>query len=102
MGTAHITTIKEDIHTMKSKTEYEIRQIDAIREDDGWMWNTSYSLGCYEAIGADHKRSFLRALHRLGIVCKRGACRVEYDGDVYELVERSTGMPMFAAIPTGR
>lgn len=88
---------------MKTKTEYEIRQIDAWREEDGsWTWNTSYSLGCYEAIGADHKRSFLRALHRLGIMCKRGACRVDFDGDVYELVERTSGMPMFAAIPTGR
>jgi len=87
---------------MRTKTEYEIRQIDAMRDETGWYWNTSYSLGCYEAIGADHKRSFLRALHRLGIMCKRGACRVEFDGDVYELVEQKTGMPMFAAIPTGR
>lgn len=87
---------------MKTKTEYEIRQIDALHDGEGWYWNTSYKLGEYTAIGDDHKRSFLRALHRLGIMCKRGACRVEFDGDVYELVEQKTGMPMFAAIPTGR
>lgn len=81
------------------KTKYELRQIDALRDEDGWYWNTSYLLGSYTAHGENHKRSFLRALHELGIICQRGACRVEYDGDIYELVERTTGMPMFAAIP---
>lgn len=44
-------------------------------------------------------RAFLNALRKIGIVCKRGKCKVEFDGDIYEVQERKSGLPMFAAIP---
>ena len=81
------------------KFEYEIRQIEAWADIEGWTWNNSFNLGTFSTRAADHKRAFLNALHNLGIVCKRGACYVDYDGSIYELRERKTGMPLFAAIP---
>lgn len=81
------------------KFEYEIRQIEAWADIDGWTWNTSYNLGTFSTHANDRKRAFLNALHNLGIVCKRGACYVDYDGSIYELRERKTDMPLFAAIP---
>ena len=79
--------------------KYEIIQIDAWSSDEGWTWNESYKIGEFKTSAADHKRAFLNALRKIGIVCKRGKCKVEFDGDIYEVQERKSGLPMFAAIP---
>lgn len=81
------------------KFDYEIRQIDALQDCESWYWNTSYNLGTFSTHANNHKRAFLNALHNLGIVCKRGACYVDYDGSIYELRRRGTHEPLFAAIP---
>ena len=81
------------------KFEYEIRQIDALQDCESWYWNASYNLGTFSTHANDHKRAFLNALHNLGVVCKRGACYVDYDGSIYELRRRGTHEPLFAAIP---
>ena len=83
----------------KEKYTYEIRQIDALYDCESWYWNTSCNLGAFTTHANDHKRAFLNALHNLGIVCKRGACYVDYDGSIYELRRRGTHEPLFAAIP---
>lgn len=77
---------------------YEIREIDAYLYDDAWTWNTSYYLDTFTTTG-DPARAFRRALARMGITFYRGKTRTEYDGDVYEIVDRATGQPLFAAIP---
>lgn len=79
--------------------KYEIRQIDAYMYDGEWVENTSYLLGKYTTHAQDEGRSFLNFLRRKGIRCKRGCCRVVWDGDVYTLEERKTQMPLFVAIP---
>lgn len=79
--------------------KYEIRQIDAWSSGEGWTWNESYKIGEFKTSAEDHKRAFLNALRKIGIVCKRGKCKVEFDGDIYEVQERKSGLPMFAAIP---
>lgn len=79
---------------------FEIRQIDALNfEGEGWYWNTSYKMGEFQTTAADCKRAFLYALHKMGIVCKRGRMTVVYNGDIYELQDRRTKEPLFAAIP---
>lgn len=84
----------------KAKYTYEIRRIEAWADIDSlWTWNDSYHIGNFSTRAENHKRAFLNALHNLGIVCKRGACYVDYDGSIYELRERKTDMPLFAAIP---
>ena len=81
------------------KYKYEIRQIEAWKDIGGWYWDTSFNLGTFSTHANNHKRAFLNALHNLGIVCKRGACYVDYDGSIYELRRRGTHEPLFAAIP---
>lgn len=82
------------------KYQYEIRQIEAWADIDSlWTWNDSYHIGNFSTRAENHKRAFLNALHNLGIVCKRGACYVDYDGNIYELRRRGTHEPLFAAIP---
>ena len=89
---------------MKKYYSYEIRQIDAWTEaaEDGgfyWYWNSSIKIGDFKTAAKDEKRAFLHALHNLGISCKRGKCKVIFDGDIYELRDRKTEEPLFAAIP---
>lgn len=79
---------------------FEIRKIDALKfEGEGWRWNTSYHVGEFKTNALDHKRAFLYALHKIGYVCKRGRMAVVFDGNTYELQNRRTGEPLFAAIP---
>ena len=83
------------------KYRYDIRQVDAWNDcEGGWIWNTSYHLGCLATGAADHKKAFLSYLRRnLDIRPRRGMCRVAYDGSVYELQDRRTGEPLIAAVP---
>lgn len=79
---------------------FEVRQIDAWAEPGGgWSWNESYRLFDFKTEARDVKCAFLRALRRNGIGFHRGRCRVDYDGDVYEVCERKGGRPLFAATP---
>lgn len=79
---------------------FEIRKIDAMNFDgEGWRWNTSYPIGEFKTEAADHKRAFLYALHKIGYVLKRGRMAVVFDGSTYEVRDRRTGKPLFAAIP---
>ena len=71
------------------KYKYEIRQIEACYDIDSlWTWNDSYHIGNFSTNANNHKRAFLNALHNLGIVCKRGKCRVYDYGDIMELQDR--------------
>ena len=79
-------------------TTYEVREIDAWMYDDSWTYNTSYHLGSFTTTG-DPARAFRRYLKTQGITFVKGRTRTEYDGDVFEIVDRKTGEPLFAAIP---
>lgn len=84
------------------KYSYDVRQIDAWgNKIDGYEWNTSYFLGTLETSAANEKRAFTRYLkNKHGIVFKKNRTRIEYDGSVYEIVDRKTGEPLFAMIPS--
>ena len=80
---------------------YEIREIDALHDGECWTWNTSYNLGIMMTSARDERRAFTRYLQqRHGITFKRNRTRITWDGDVYEITDRKTGEPLFAAIPT--
>lgn len=81
------------------KIKFEIRQIEAWMDLEGWTYNQTWKIAVFNTAAADEKRAFLYALHKLGIVCKRGKCVVVYDGSIYELLDRKTHEPLFAAIP---
>ncbi len=84
--------------TKHAPERYEIRQINAIAYDDGWSYNSTYHISTFTTTG-NPARAFRRALARFGIAFYRGRTRTEYDGDVYEIVDRATGEPLFCAIP---
>lgn len=77
---------------------YEVRQVDAWHDGEGWTYNATYHIGEFTTTG-DPARAFRAALKRLGITFHRGRTATEYDGDVYEIVDRATREPLFAAIP---
>lgn len=78
---------------------YEVREIDAYLYDDIWTYNTSYRLGSFTTT-ADPARALRRYLKdHHGVTFYRGRTVTEYDGDVYEIVDRATRQPLFAAIP---
>ena len=82
------------------KYRYELRQIDALREDEfSWYYNETWKLAEYETAAQDEKRAFLRALHKIGVSCKRGKCKVVSDGSLLELIDRKTEEPLFCAVP---
>ena len=82
------------------KYKYELRQIDAWAEgENGWYYNQTWKLAEYETEAQDEKRAFLRQLHKLGISCKRGKCKVVSDGSLLELIDRKTEEPLFCAVP---
>ena len=84
----------------KFKYEYDIRQVDAWKdEEECWYWNNSIHLYHFYTASKDHKKAFLDFLRKVGITFKKGSIRVEDDGSVYEIVDKKTGEPLFAAVP---
>ena len=78
---------------------FEIRQIDSLYDGDGWTWNSSYLLTTFQTKAKNEKRAFVRALNNYGIAFKKNRTRIEFDGDIYEITDRKTKEPLFAAIP---
>lgn len=78
---------------------FEIRQIDAWSDGEGWIYNTTYNLGEFTTVSADIPRAFRAALNRLGVTFAKGRTTTVYDGDVYEIIDRATREPLFVAIP---
>lgn len=80
-------------------TTYEVREIDAWLYDDCWTWNTSFIVGTFSTAAQDTARALYRYLKKQGVTFSRGTTRTEFDGDVYEIVDRKTGQPLYAAVP---
>ena len=85
--------------TTSSRTTYEIREVDAWNDGDGWIYNTTYNLGSFTTAAQDETRAFYRALNRLGVRFYRGMVRAVDDEDILEIIDRKTAEPLFAAIP---
>lgn len=86
---------------MSDSLRYEVREIDALTDGECWYWNDSFHIADIEISRKvkDIKRVLLHQMRKLGIVFKRGKCRLEtYDGSSYELVVRRTGEPILAFI----
>lgn len=80
------------------KYAYDVREIDAWRDPDGWTWNSSYFVGTMKTAG-DPRRALAAYLRKRGIRFKLNRTRIDYDGSVYEIQDRKTGEPLYAAIP---
>ena len=91
---------RDDFFCTAARPErYEVREIDAYLYDDSWTYNTTYRLGTFTTTG-DPARAFRRYLKtHHGVTFYKGRTVTEYDGDVYEICDRATRQPLFAAIP---
>lgn len=71
------------------KSDYELRQVDALWYDDHWIWNESYHIEDVELEDATEEE-FL--LGQIVPECRKYFA-VEYDanGDVFELVDKRDG-----------
>ncbi len=82
---------------------WEVRQIDAICEDNNWIWNSSILVLVFEFNAREGNRNviraFYRALKKYGIVFKPGRVFCVDDGNILEILDRKTKEPLFAAIP---
>lgn len=79
--------------------KFEIREIDAYMYDEEWTQNTSYNLGIMETAAKNEKQAFTRYLKKKGIVFKKNRTLIDYDFDIYTIVDRKTKEPLFEAIP---
>ena len=80
--------------------KFEIREIDAWMDCDGWTWNSSYHIGEFTTNAKNEKRAFTNALARIaGIRFKLNRTIIYDDGDIIEIQDRKTHEPLFAAIP---
>lgn len=90
----------DDLHVMNTwaRDRFELRTVDAWAEPDGgWVWNESRHVGYLDTFSRNVRRAFRRAVRRLGWDYGRSYA-VQYDGDVYELVDRKSGKPVFACL----
>ena len=78
--------------------KFEIRQIDAWPDGEGWTYNDSFHIGEFSTKAKNVKRAFCRALHGLGVVFYRGRVVVVDEGDLIEIQNRKSGEPLFVAI----
>lgn len=82
------------------KIGYEIRQIEAYgNSEEGFEYNETWHICDVQSATQDEKRLFRRALKKAGITFIPEKTRCEYDGSIWEIVERSTGCPLFCMIP---
>lgn len=85
--------------TAAQPERYEVRQVDAYLYDDCWTYNTTYRIGAFATFAEDIPRAIRYYLKSQGIELTPHVTRTEYDGDVWEIVDRKTGEPLFCAIP---
>ena len=78
---------------------YEIRQIDAWADMDGWTFNETWHIGNMTTRAENVKRAFTAWLRRHEIIFKLNRTLIEYDGDCYTIIDRKTKEPLFIAIP---
>ena len=84
---------------MKLKKSYEIRMVDAWREEDCWTWNESFHICDFDSAAENLNRAFLRKLKDHGYSFRRGTIRINFDCDILEVVTRKDSEPLFAMIP---
>ena len=85
---------------MRAGDRYDIRQVDALMYEDEWVYNQTIHIGTFTTAAKDTARAFRRALRKMGIsFIHPHQTTTVYDGDVYEVIDRKTGEPLFCAIP---
>lgn len=75
---------------------FEVLQVDAWADGDGWVTNDANVLGYFSTKG-NPRRALIQFLKEKGITFNKGAVDVEDDGDYLTVVERKSRRPLFDA-----
>lgn len=81
------------------KMKFEVREIDGWNDGEGWYWNSSFLMGSFETKAKNEKRAFMDYLRKKGIYFKLNRTLIDFDGDIYTVIDRKTKEPLFAALP---
>ena len=81
------------------KNEYEIREVEAWRDGEGWTYNQTWKVCTVKSAAKDEKRLFADTLRKYGWWFRPGAIRIVYDGSIYEVIDSKTQEPLFCMIP---
>ena len=79
-----------------------VRQVDSYIYDDMWIYNTVWNIGKFTTKAtkaATEKKALTRFLKKQGIVFKPNRTRIEFDGDIYTIIDRKTKEILFDCIP---
>ena len=77
---------------------FEVREIEAWREGDGWTWNSSFHIGEFTTSAKNEKRAFCDYLRKICVSFKANRTLIEDDGSIYTIIDRKTKEPLYAAI----
>ena len=79
---------------------YEIRQVDAWgNKKEGYEYNETWKICEFTFNGSKEKRAFTRELKKHGIAFMPNKTLIQYDGDIYEIIDREEKRPLFCMIP---
>lgn len=85
---------------MKTYYKIELREIDALRDEGGWVWNESFVLAddIFWCAKDFTPRKILKQLREWSYLApaSKGRVRVVNEGDLVEIQEKDTGRPILA------
>ena len=83
---------------MNQSYTFQVRQVDAWFDGEGWYYNNVWNMGEFTTKAKDERKALTRFLRKRGIVFQKNRTRIEFDGDNYTVVDRATGEPLFDAL----
>ena len=81
------------------ENEYDIMEVDAWLDGEGWTYNQTWKLCTVKSDSKNERRLFMDTLHKHGWRFRKGSIRIVYDGSIYELIDSKTEEPLFCMIP---
>lgn len=88
---------------MKSNNQiFLVRQVESWLYDECWTYNNVWNIGRFSTKATKtetEKKALTRFLKKNGIVFKKNKTRIEFDGDIYQIVDRKTKEILFDCIP---
>lgn len=79
---------------------FDVLDVDAWTDPEGgWTYNQAFTIGHFSTRG-NEKRAFIRFLNKRGIYFKKGRTIIDVQdgGCIYEVQDRKTKEPLFAAV----
>lgn len=85
-----------------NKNVFLVRQIESWFCDECWQYNNCWNIGKFATKATKpetEKKALTRFLKKNGITFKPNRTRIDYDGDIYTIIDRKTKEILFDCIP---